>query len=227
MKIADIEIAKAVIAHEAVNCFVGKEGPLLKQPSKLISGTGGVFWGKSGEQWPRSDEGKPLIPWLQIVCTEIKGLSGPFYGRKAVCFYIDEEFDDFTDVSKPDGNDFVVREYLLGEKLKPLPRPDGLEHHKFRRVTWKKTQDYPAISKYEELFEDSVYSALYEDRLFTFKNHSGIKIGGWSTPIQTDQRYPGEFDLQIDMTKNYMYGDSGIGYLSANGGIWNLMFECC
>ena len=157
----------------------------------------------------------------------MKGLYGPFYQREAVCFYLNEEFYDAEAVSKLDGCDFVVREYRPGEKLIPLARPDGLEGHKFHRVTWKKAPDYPSISKYYSLFEDSVYSSLCDDKRLKFRNCSGIKIGGWPTPVQTNQRYPGEFDLQIDMTENYMYGDCGVGYLSSSGGTWYLMFECC
>jgi hypothetical protein len=227
MKIVDIEVAKAVIAHEAVDCFLAKEEPVSKQPTNLVSCTGGVFWGRPGEEWPRSTSDKPLIPWLQIVCTEMKGLYGPFYRREAVCFFIDEEFSHGEAVSKLDEADFVVREYLLDEKLAPLRCPPGLERHKFHKVVWQKTSDYPAISKYHGLFDDSVYSALCDDKRLKFVNHSGIKIGGWPTPVQTGQRYPGEFDLQIDMTENYMYGDSGIGYLSASGSTWYLEFECC
>jgi uncharacterized protein YwqG len=226
MKIADIDVAKAVIAHEAVDCFLAKEESASKPPTELVSCTGGVFWGKPGEDWPRSANDKPLIPWLQIVCTEMKGLYGPFYRKEAVCFFIDEEFSDAEAVSKPDVADFVVREYPLGEKLAPLRRPPGLERHKFRRVVWHKTLDYPEISKYRGLFEDSVYSALCDDKRLEFVNRSGIKIGGWPTPVQMGQRYPGEFDLQIDATENYMYADCGIGYLSENGGSWYLLFDC-
>lgn len=227
MKIADVETARAVIAHEAVDCFLGKEEPASKQPTELVSCTGGVFWGQPGETWPNSSNGKPLIPWLQLVCTEMKGLYGPFYRRTAVCFYIDEQFSDAEAVPKPDGSDFVVREYPLGAKLAPLRRPAVLERHKFHRVAWHKTPDYPSISKYRGLFEEFVYSALCDDKRLKYVNRSGLKIGGWPTPVQAGQRYPGEFDLQIDMTQNFTYGDSGIGYLSANGGTWHLMFECC
>src|SRR5205085_7052251 len=102
----------------------------------------------------------------------------------------------------------------------PLRRPAGLKRHEFHRVTWQKTPDYPSISKYYGLFEDSVYSALRDDGRFKYENRSGIKIGGWPTPVQSAQRYPGAFDLQIDITENYMYGDSGVAYLSAKGGTW-------
>lgn len=154
-------------------------------------------------------------------------LYGPFYRRQAICFYIDESFSGAEASSTQDANGFVVREYQLGEQLEPLRRPVELERHHFHRVTWNKIQDYPSISKYYGLFEESVYSALCDDERLEFINHSGIKIGGWPTPIQSDQRYPNEFDLQIDMTDNYVYADSGIGYLSGIRGIWHVMFECC
>jgi uncharacterized protein YwqG len=227
MQIADIEVAKAVIAHEAVDCFLGKEEPASKQPKNLVSCTGGAFWGALGDEWPRSASGKPLIPWLQIVCTEMKGLYGPFYGRQVVCFHIDEEFGAVEAASKLDRSDFVVREYRVGDKLAPMQRPTELTHHKFHRVTWHKTPDYPSISKYYDLFAESVYSALCDDKSFKCQNHSGIKIGGWPTPVQSDQRYPGEFALQIDITENYMYADSGVAYLSSKAGAWVVMFECC
>jgi uncharacterized protein YwqG len=227
MKISDVEVAKAVIVHEAVDCFLGTEDKASEQPPRLVSCIGGVFWGLPAEEWPRSAEGKPLIPWLQIVCPEMQGLYGPFHRRQAVCFYIDEDFSDAEAVSKQDRSGFVVREYPEGVELAPIRRPAGLEDHGFHRVGWKKTVDYPSISKYRELFEGSVYSALREDKSFKFQNHYGIKIGGWPTPVQSGQRYPGESDLQIDMTANFTYCDSGIGYLSADGDTWHLMFESC
>ena len=157
----------------------------------------------------------------------MKGLYGPFYRKKVVSFFIDDEFSECEAVSKVDKADFVVREYPIGVKLVPLQRPSGLDKHKFHGLTWQKTSDYPSISKYYGLFEESVYTTLCDGNRLGFLNRSGIKIGGWPTPIQSRQRYPGEFNLQIDMTENYMYGDSGIGYLSANGGTWYLLFECC
>lgn len=156
----------------------------------------------------------------------MKGLYGPFYQREAVCFYIDQEFEGVEAVSKVDESDFVVREYPLGEKLAPLVRPSGLDRHKFHRVTWKKAMDYPCISKYYRLFDDSAYSAICDDKRFKYVNRCGIKIGGWPTTVQTNQRYPGAFDMQIDMTQNFIYMDSGIGNLSSSGGTWYLMFEC-
>lgn len=227
MKIDNLEVAKAIIAHEAVECFVGKQQPTSVQPAELESCVGGIFWGLPGEEWPRSEVGIPLIPWLQIVCTEMKELYGCFYRRQSVCFYIDPEFSESEATSRHDRNSLVVREYSLEQVLMPLSRPTELEQHKVHRVRWEKTLDYPSISKYYRLFEDSVYSAICKAEPFEYDNHSGIKIGGWPTPVQSDQRYPGEFDLQIDMTENYMYGDSGIGYLSRKSGDWYVLFECC
>lgn len=227
MKISDIETARAVIAHEAVDCFLGNEESPAPQPSHLVSGTGGVFWGKSGESWPTTAAGQPLMPWLQVVCAEIKGAGGPFHRRQTVCFFLNPEFHGAEAVSDHNVGDFVVREYLRDDRLEPLRMPADAKSYDFRAVKWRKHSDYPSISKYGELFDDTVYSALCDDERLEFVNRSGIKIGGWPTPIQSSQQYPGAFDLQIDMTENYSYGDSGIGYLSANDGKWYLMFDCC
>lgn len=88
-------------------------------------------------------------------------------------------------------------------------------------------QDYPSISKYNRLFDEAVYDSLCAIKNFKYDNLSGIKIGGWPTPVQRNQDYPGSSDLQIDMTENFMYGDSGIGYISRKGSEWYVIFECC
>jgi hypothetical protein len=228
VRITDVSVARAVIAHEAVECFVGKEQQPSKEPKKLVSCTGGTFWGKLGEHWPRSASGKPLIPWLQIACTEMDGLYGAFHARRAMCFFIDREFAEFEATSEYDGSDFVVREYGLDEQLAPLRRPTGLAGQKFHRLKWQKVADYPPLSKYYRLFDEKIYSDLCDDNKLGYCNRSGIKIGGWPTPVQVDRGYPGTFDLQIDITKNFMYADAGIGYLSAtHDGKWHVMFDCC
>jgi uncharacterized protein YwqG len=224
-KITDIEVATAVIAHEAVDCFSGKEQKKSKQPKQLVSSTGGAFWGKRGEEWPRSSAGKPLFPWLQIVCTEMKRLYGAFYGKQAVCFYLSQDFSDYGAASSPDHGDLVVREYETGDRLVPLARPSELVGHDFHRVTWTAEKDYPALSKYYELFESGVYHALCDPKKLKHSNRSGLKIGGWPTPVQGSQEYPGASDLQIDMTENWSYMDSGIAYLSRTSHGWGAQFE--
>ena len=226
-RISDVAVAKAVIAHEAVSCFRGTERKVSVQPRTLVSCVGGVFWGRAEESWPVSAKGQPLFPWLQIVCTEMEGLYGAFYKRKAVCFYLRQDFDGYDAWSQPDQADFVVREYGLADKLEPLHRPDALRGHPFHRVVWKKMLDYPSLGKYHGLFEKSVYDAISGVKRFEYDNRYGHKIGGWPTPIQREQQYPGTYDLQIDSTENYMYGDTGIGYLSRDDQRWYVLFECC
>src|SRR5215210_2550394 len=102
VKITDIEVAKAIIAHEGVDCFHGAESPAGKQPNHLVSCIGGSFWGEPEETWPLSDDGRPLIPWLQIVCTEMKGLYGAFYKKEAVCFYLDKELVEVEELTAED-----------------------------------------------------------------------------------------------------------------------------
>lgn len=226
-RISDIEVARALIAHEAVECIVGKEQKSSAQPKKFVSCTGGAFWGKAGEEWPHSRKGIPLIPWLQIASAELNRSYGVFGRTQAVSFFINREFRDFGASSEIDAADLVVREYGKDDKLVPLARPSELERYVFHRVDWTQLMDYPSLSKYHDLFDESVYDALCEEKPFEFDNRSGIKIGGWPTPIQQDQQYPGECDLQIDMTENYTYCDSGIAYLSKNGDRWYARFETC
>ncbi len=225
-KIDDLEMAISVIAYEKEDCILATENK-AKQPKKMVSCTGGVFFGKKGEQWPTTSEGVPLIPWLQIVCAETKIEYGICYQKKAICFYLQEDTDHVEFLSETDNNNFVVREYGLDDTLVPLKRPAKLKGHEFNRVTWEKQPDYPSFSKYYKLFESDVYDSLCEIKKFKYENNSGIKIGGWPTPLQQEQLYPGAFDLQIDMTDNFMYQDSGIGFLSHNNNQWYLVFESC
>jgi len=164
---------------------------------------------------------------LQIACTELDGATGAFYKRKAVSFFIRQSFTGYEATSTLDGSDFVVREYTLDDELVPLTRPSSLVGHPFHRITWEPLDDYPSISKYHNLFVDSVFDSICMMPDFRYSNHSGIKIGGWPTPLQRSQEYPGAYDLQIDMTENFMYGDSGIAYVTRTGAHWHACFESC
>lgn len=146
---------------------------------------------------------------------------------KLVCFYIQADFTDDSESSTIDGSDFVVREYGRDEELAPLARPAELGAYSFRPVTWELADDYPSVDKYYELFDEAVYDSVCEADDYAFENHSGIKIGGWPTPLQRRQQDPGSCDLQIDMTETFMYCDSGIGYLSRLEENWFVEFETC
>lgn len=174
-----------------------------------------------------TSDGVPLIPWLQVVCAETGRPWGAFHGKKAVCFFLREDLDGPEASTEEDPDDLVVREYGADDRLVPLVRPKGLARHPFRRVTWSRARDYPALSKYHDLFSPQVYEALRDAKSLAVRNRSGLKIGGWPTPVQRSQDYPGACDLQIDATENFMYQDSGIGYLSRSRGSWYLAFETC
>lgn len=227
MQVTDVDVAKAIIAHEAVDCFIGQEENTTEQPKNPVSCIGGNFWGLTGETWPVAENRTPLFPWLQIVCTDIQNLYRPFFKKQAVSFFLNPEIDGFEAVSRNDHRSFVVREYAVGSTLVPLPRPKSLTAHPFHRINWQSVKDYPSVSKYHGLFEGGVYKSICQIEQFEYENRYGIKIRGWPTPVQTFQCYPGEWDLQIDMTSNYSYADSGIAYLRKNGKHWYVQFECC
>jgi uncharacterized protein YwqG len=227
MKVNDIELAKAIIEYEAVDCFIGQQVEFNESPAGLVSQVGGIFWGKRDESWPLSRESKPLLPWLQIVCSEMKDLYGPFYKKQLLTFFIEDEFDGSEALSLADNNEFVVREYDLGDNLVKLIPPDNLDLSSCKRVIWKASKDFPSMSKYYRLFSENVYNQLADIEDFEFENKDGIKINGWPSPLQSNQKYPGTFDLQIDVTDNFMYADSGIGFLKKSGGQWDVVFESC
>ena len=61
-------------------------------------------------------------------------------------------------------------------------------------------------------------------------NHTGIKIGGWPSLVQReyDLLLTDSYVMQIDMTENYMYGDSGVAYVyRGKDGRWYVDFDCC
>jgi len=229
VRISDIETAKAVIGHEAVPCYVARFDwkKRKKQPATLTSCFGGRFWGRQGESWPVSAQGTPLFPWLQVNCSDVKRAYGPFYGKRVIAFYLNQDFRDGDVSSKDDEADFVVRTYLPGERLTPLVRPKPLVGHRYVEIRWREENDYPSLSKYYDLFAEETYSALCDAEGFEYDNKGGTKIGGWTSLLQTDQEYPGSWDLQISITPNFMYLDSGIAYLKKTGDGWYARFDTC
>lgn len=224
-RIDSVAAALAVSAHDGVDCYLGKETGKRRQPARLTSGIGGAFWGRRGESWPTTQAGAPLMPWLLVRCDEVPRAGGPFHRRQAIAFYLDPGFRGFEASSSPDADAFVVRTYAPGERLVRLERPKALEGHPWIGIEWRPERDHPALGKYDELFAEDVNAELEARSDLPYANHSGIKIGGWPTPVQRSQQYPGTFDLQIDITSNFMYADSGVGFLRRSGDGWYVMFE--
>ena len=68
----------------------------------------------------------------------------------------------------------------------------------------------------------------WEEKLEGFKCHAGIKLGGYPHLIQETaflQSLEPDFQIQIDITELYSYGDSGVGYFhdDLSAVIWETM----
>ena len=153
-----------------------------------------------------------------------------FENVKALAFYIDEEFYDFDHIAE-ENSQIVVREYKESDGIVLLKKPGGLGGHPPYSLMWSQVKAYPSMSYFYEGFTEGIYDYFCENgEKEGLSNHGGIKIGGWPTLVQREYENM-ELDqhlLQIDMTENYMYGDSGICYVSKlDNGKWFFSFDCC
>ena len=226
MKINTKEEARDKFSSMAKSCSVSTDKEAVEQPSKDQSFYGGSFYGKKGENWPTYG-GRALIPWL-FLSKKYLPQSNTFKEVKALAFYIDEQFFDCDHIAE-EGSQIVVRVYKDSDELMLLEKPNNLEGHPPYILNWTDVKDYPSMSHFYEVFTEDIYDYFCEnDENLT--NHSGIKFGGWPTLVQREYDYMDldQHVLQIDMTENYMYADSGICYVSIlNNGKWYFSFDCC
>lgn len=224
-QIDDIEIAKAVINNDGVRCLVATEIPIKFNKEDIYSCVGGNFWGRNDEKWPVSQEGNPLIAWLQIYCKDLPYAYGPFYKKQLITFFISKEAYHYHYIATRDHSHFVVREYLEDETLVPLPKPHDIDINKHYKIQWEEKTDFPELSRYSRLFTDQLSEKIKEDSDFEFKNFYKTKIWGWPTPIQTNQKYPTEYVLQIPASDIFMYADCGLAYIDNGSNGWDVIFE--
>jgi hypothetical protein len=201
--IDDLELAQQVMASDGVDAYVARVAKPGKQPKKLVSCTGGVFFGRRGETWPIDNHGLPLLPWIQLV----DAFPGRVHYKKAVCFFLSQTFGYWDQGhSSTDNGSFVVREYDRSVPVRPLDRPSLLKGHPFRRMQWQPARDYPLLSKYRNVFTPRVIAALNRDR-GEHPHHAGIKIEGWPTQEHGDATvFTGTWDLQLPIAKNFSLG---------------------
>jgi hypothetical protein len=215
--IDDLELARAVMATDGIECAVAQvKPPGKKQPKKLVSCTGGIFFGRRGEAWPIDDHGLPLMPWIQIV--ECSTIWNRVHCKKAVCFFISETFGYWDQGhSTTDHGQFVVREYDERDRLAPLARPALLKGHRFRRIKWQKSRDYALLLKYKHLFSPRVIAALKRDRT-DYPHCFGTKIQGW--PTTDEEPGPNYWDLQLAVRKNLTLGGKYYAWLQRDTNGW-------
>jgi hypothetical protein len=218
--IDDLELAKTVISGDGAVCAIGRLRRPGRQPKKIVSCTGGVFFGRRNEAWPIDDHGLPLIPWFQLVERDQPLLWNRVHCKKAVCFFISQSFGfwDQGHATTQHGK-FVAREYERFDHLRPLERPSLLKGHRFRRITWRKGYDYPPLQKYHRVFSPRVLAALRRDRE-PFAHHCGIKIEGWPSRECDGAADIAVWDLQLTVNKNLSLGGRYYASLARDSNGW-------
>lgn len=228
MKINTKEEAREKISSMAKLCLISTDNEASKQPAKDQSFYGGSFYGKGGENWPTYED-RALIPWLFLSKKDLPQ-SNIFQEIKALAFYIDEEFFDFDHIAE-EGSQIVVRAYKNSDELMLLEKPYNFKGHPPYILNWSEVKDFPSMSHFYEAFTEEIYDYFCKnEEKENLTNQSGIKLGGWPTLVQREYGYMDleRHVLQIDMTENYMYADSGICYVSKlDNGKWYLSFDCC
>ncbi len=228
-KIATIDDAKAAIAEQRRTAAVATAMRADQVASEVKSCYGGTFHGRHEEQWPVND-GKPLIPWLQILSRDLPFRSPPFDTLELVTFWIDKDNWDAA-FANHDNSPIVIREYASLDGLIRLSRPGQLSGHPHYSLTWAQVADYPCLSHFYRSFPDDVYTLMCDKvEEFGLENRDGIKIGGWPILVQRDLHLllRESYVMQIDMTENYTYGDAGVAYVyRESDGRWYVDFDCC
>ena len=222
------EVANLLFEKDACVCWAGRPGETFDGSERLQSCTGGIFWGRPGEDWPVNDEGTPLIAWLQVVSHDFgTHWVGPYAHLQSLCLYIEPPLGLQGEyVAGHDRCGFVVREYERDAVLQPLfpPRRDDVAPS--RRLSWERRRDYPHAGKYWDIMTLEMLAILRKRTDEQDLHYAGIKLGGWPTVIQSDWYHPPADHIQMPPTDDFWWGDSGIGHAYTEDGQRRLYFEC-
>lgn len=227
--ITDVAQATKLIHSKGRDAFVAKARIRTQVIIKPESGYGGTCFGAHGESWP-THQGRPLIPWLQIATDGFPSKHPELSKFGYMAFFLDPKRADDC-IAAFDEEVFVVRTYKDSKKLVPLIRPSLGSEHPFHGIDWELQKDVPPAHHFtKDIASDTIDTLRDHDEQLEIANLSGVKIGGWPTPFQRpyDLLATDDYRLQIDITENYMFADSGIGYIyhDADRG-WIVSFESC
>jgi hypothetical protein len=181
--------------------------------STLLCGQGQPLAGP-GETWP-SRSGRRLVNVLNVNTAELPSVPA-FLNRAAYwSFFITP---DAFEQSVSDGT-LLVRPYPSVQSLRPLTPPDSLAAPV--RLRFAAEVDYPLGFALAKCLPEAT---AFEDQ---YPCLSGIKLGGYPHMIQGTaflESLDPEFQIQLDCSSHYCYGDSGIGFVY--GGLSAVIWEC-
>ncbi len=197
---------------------------------------GKVGFGLPDEEWPMTDDDRPLAPLAQINVTELPFRPPRLGDVEFLTVFIDtEEFD----ADEPNGSIWCVRAYPSLDRLVPLEIPENIESEIKALPIRPKVieEDYPVYDDIAENIPEDVADSYHDD----FENVPGFKLGGWPTLIQSQIDWTStgensaepEFVFQIDSTEKgrWSWGDGGVGYFGrgtapGHDKEWFLAWQC-
>jgi hypothetical protein len=176
------------------------------------------------ESWPHKDS-VPLLPILSIHTPELPFVPSFLQGFDYWAFFIEPE----TCEQVVEDGSLVVRKYESVARLQQLPPPLSIEPQPLR-LRFHEVIDYPCDEAIENVWSDQpdliqAYKSRADELREKFPCHSGIKLGGYPLLIQPTaflRTFGPDFQIQIDISEYFHYGDSGIGYLcdGLSYGLW-------
>jgi hypothetical protein len=192
--------------------LVGEE---VADPSGNVLCRQGPPLAAADESWPLKDD-VPLLPILSIHTRELPFVPAFLQGFDYWTFFVDLETCE--QIIK-DGS-LVVRRYKRALGLRPLPPPPSIKPQPIG-LRFRKVIDYPCDEALYDVWSDrpellQAHEARAAELRDRFPCHSGIKIGGYPLLIQPTaflKTLDPNFQIQIDISNSFHYGDSGIGYL--------------
>lgn len=170
--------------------------------------------------------GAPLIPLLQVRCSELPYVPPALEGLALIVVYMNTSE---VPHDKPHGEGWMVREYRSLDALSPCPTraPRGLKALPIKWITSK-----PERPDWEEASDLLDLDALDEsesarERFDKLPHHGATKVGGYPSEIQGLVENADDFVLQIgsEAKANWKWADGGIATFGRDAnGQWS--FAC-
>jgi uncharacterized protein YwqG len=198
---------------------------------------GKVGFGQAGEEWPTTEDKRPMLPLAQINLTELPFRPPRLDDVEFLTVFVDA--DNLPGTGEPNGSKWCLRAYPTLASLVALTEPEELQ--KTVKALPMRARiiatDYPV---YDDLGDD-VPAELEESFEEKFPNAPGFKLGGWPSLVQSEVFWaPGnlhaaepKFVFQIDSTEKgrWSWGDGGVGYFGRGTAPgrrdeWTIAWQC-
>lgn len=223
-----VESTFAEIDEYLRDASIAQVGGFRPPEEPVSSWFGGCFVALPDETWPANENG-PMIPLLQVRTDELPHLSHALSDVALFNVFVDRK--ELPGNGARSGEGWVLRSYRKLKGLAPVTAPKDSTLRSFPiRWTLAKGEgptwaDAWGLHDLEEFNELDDCEELFEDR---YQQHTGTKIGGWPSFIQSSMGDPDRFVFQIgsEQKPGWMWGDNGNAYVfREKKGDWLLVWD--